>query len=59
MKKEIRDRIKELKGEMEDFQKKNNEIVANGQKMQQQISINNTEIIKRQGAIEELEKVKD
>jgi len=59
MKKEIRDRIKELKGEMEDFQKKNNEIVANGQKMQQQISMNNTEIIKRQGAIEELEKVKD
>ena len=59
MKKEIRDRIKELKGEMEDFQKKNNEIVANGQKMQQQISINNTEIIKRQGAIEELGKVKD
>ena len=59
MKREIRDRIKELKGEMEDFQKKNNEIVANGQKMQQQISMNNTEIIKRQGAIEELEKVKD
>ena len=59
MKKEIRDRIKELKGEMEDFQKKNNDIVANGQKMQQQISMNNTEIIKRQGAIEELEKVKD
>ena len=59
MKKEIRDRIKELKAEMEDFQKKNNEIVANGQKMQQQISVNNTEIIKRQGAIEELEKVKD
>jgi len=59
MKKEIRERIKELKGELEGYQKSNNEIVANGQKMQQQIQVNNTEIIKRQGAIEELEKVKD
>ena len=59
MKKEIRDRIKELKGEMEDFQKKNSHILAEGQKMQQQIQANNTEIVKRQGAIEELEKVKD
>ena len=59
MKKEIRDRIKELKGEMEGFQKSNNDILAQGQKFQQQIQANNTEIIKRQGAIEELEKVKD
>ena len=59
MKREIRDRIKELKGEMEGFQKSNNDILAQGQKFQQQIQANNTEIIKRQGAIEELEKVKD
>ena len=59
MKKEIVERIKILKSEMENFQKSNNDILTQGQKMQQQIQMNNTEIIKRQGAIEELEKVKD
>ena len=59
MKKEIRDRIKEIEGEIIELKKLNDEIVSKAQQSQQQIAQNNSEILKRMGGIEELKRVKD
>ena len=54
--KEIRDRIKTLKSEVLDLQKQNQQIITQGQQLQQYLNNNNIEILKKQGALEELEK---
>ena len=63
MKKEIRDRnydvrnrIKTLKSEVLDLRKANDDIVQQNQGLNQKMAQNNAEILKRQGALEELEK---
>ncbi len=55
--KDLRIEIKVKKDAIASFQGKNQAIVEQGQKLQQQISQNNTEIIKLQGGIETLEKM--
>ena len=64
MKKEIRDRnketretIKNKKDEIAKLQGKTQAILQEGQKLQQDIAHNNTEILKLQGGIEALEKM--
>ena len=54
--KEIRDRIKTLKSEILDLQKQNQQIVTQGQQLQQHLNNNNAQILMKQGATEELEK---
>ena len=63
MKKEIRDankvkrdRIIVLKSEIMDLKKANETIVQQNQTLNQRMAQNNAEILKRQGALEELEK---
>jgi hypothetical protein len=59
MQKEIRDRIKEIETEINNFRKDNESILQQGQLLNQKLAQNNTEILKRQGAVEELKRVKD
>ena len=59
MKKEIRDRVKDLENEIMGLKKNNDEIMVQGQILQQKIAQNNTEILKKQGAIEELKRMKE
>ena len=63
MKKEIRDRNKVkrdriivLKSEILDLKKANDTIIQQNQGLNQKMAQNNAEILKRQGALEELEK---
>ena len=53
--KELRAKIKEKKDQIEVIDGKNQTIVQEGQKLQQQIAQNNTEILRLQGGIETLE----
>ena len=54
-KREIRDRIKTIKAEILDLRKKTDSYNLEAQQLQQKMAVNNTEIIKKQGALEELE----
>ena len=54
--KTIRDRIKTLKSEILDLQKQNQQIVTQGQQLQQHLNNNNAQLLMKQGATEELEK---
>ena len=53
--KELRASIKEKKDKIDLINGKNQAIMQEGQKLQQQIAQNNTEILKLQGGIEALE----
>lgn len=63
MKKEIRDRNRTLRDRVKELEKQvsikrgeNDSIMRQGQALQQKIAVNNTEILKLQGAIEELKR---
>ena len=49
-------RIKEVEKEIEKLRGDNNTILERGQLLQQQLAQNNTQIIKLQGALEELQR---